>query len=440
MNIILLSGGSGKRLWPLSNDIRSKQFVKMFKNEAGEYESMVQRVYKQIKRVDPEAKITIATSKKQVSTINNQLGDKVAVCVEPARRDTFPAIALAAAFLQSERDVKEDEAVLVCPVDPYVDDSYFEALKDLYEMVETGEYRLNLMGVEPTYPSEKYGYIIPHTKDKTSKVKEFKEKPNVPTAQSYIAQGALWNCGVFGFKLGYLLDIAHHYIDFKSYGDIYSSYEALEKISFDYAVVEKEDNIGCIRYAGEWKDVGSWNTFSEVMSESVIGNAQLNEVCSNTHVINELNVPILCMGCKDMIIAASGDGILISDKEQSSYIKPFVDAMDNEAMFAEKSWGSYKVMDVNDDSMVIKVTLMPGHRMYYHSHEYRDEIWNIVSGMGKTIIDGEERNIKPGDVVKMPAGCKHTIIAETELTVIEVQMGKEITVEDKIKYDMFSFN
>ncbi|MDD6483346.1 MAG: sugar phosphate nucleotidyltransferase [Clostridiales bacterium] len=436
MNIILLSGGSGKRLWPLSNDIRSKQFIKMFKNNEGEYESMVQRVYRQIKSVDPDANITIATSKKQVSTINNQLGGRVAVCVEPARRDTFPAIALAAAFLKSEKGVSEDEAVLVCPVDPYVEDSYFEALKELFELAQKGCYRLNLMGVEPTYPSEKYGYIIPEETTHVSKVEEFKEKPSKEAAEQYIGQGALWNCGVFAFKLGYLLEIAHRHINFDSYLDIYSSYEALEKISFDYAVVEHESSIGCLRYSGEWKDIGSWNTFAEEMSETAIGKATLNEACKNTNVINELNIPILCMGCKDMIIAASGDGILVSDKEQSSYIKPYAEVMDTQAMYAEKSWGSYTVLDVNDSSMVIKVVLMPGHRMYYHSHEHRDEVWTIVSGTGTAVIDGEERSVKPGDVITMGAGCRHTIIADSELNVIEVQMGEDISVEDKIKYEL----
>lgn len=409
----------------------------MFKNEQGEYESMVQRVFKQIKSVDPDADITIATSKKQVSSIHNQLGNKVAVCVEPARRDTFPAIALAAAFLKSEKNVDENEAVLVCPVDPYVENSYFESLKELVKLAQTGKYRLNLMGVEPTYPSAKYGYIIPSTTERISSVKEFKEKPTEEVAQEYIKHGALWNCGVFAFKLGYLLDIAHKYIDFDSYLDIYNSYEALEKTSFDYAVVEKESSIGCLRYKGEWTDIGSWNTFAEEMSEAVIGKAELNKTCENTNVINELNIPILCMGCKNMIIAASGDGILVSDKEQSSYIKPYVDAMASEAMYAEKSWGSYTVLDVNSESMVIKVVLLPGHRMHYHSHEQRNEVWNIVSGTGRTIVDDVERKVRPGDVITMPAGCKHTIIAETELNVIEVQLGKNITVEDKIKYDLW---
>ena len=128
MNIILLSGGSGKRLWPLSNDVRSKQFIKIFKKEDGSYESMVQRVYRQIRAVDPEATVTIATSKTQVSALHNQLGGDAAISVEPCRRDTFPAIALATAYLTDVQHIDPDEVVVVCPVDPYVERDYFEAL------------------------------------------------------------------------------------------------------------------------------------------------------------------------------------------------------------------------------------------------------------------------------------------------------------------------
>ncbi len=129
MNIVLLSGGSGKRLWPLSNEIRSKQFIKMFKTEDGEYESMIQRVYHQICAVDEDARVTIATAKTQVSAIHNQLGDKIGVCVEPCRRDTFPAIALASVYLHEVKGISEEESVVVCPVDPFVERDYFEALK-----------------------------------------------------------------------------------------------------------------------------------------------------------------------------------------------------------------------------------------------------------------------------------------------------------------------
>lgn len=434
MHIILLSGGSGKRLWPLSNDIRSKQFIKMLPGKGGEPESMIMRVYRQITQVDKDADITIATGKKQVSAIKNQLGDKVNICVEPDRRDTFPAICLAAAFLKDVREVGEEEAVVICPVDPYVELSYFETLRELAFLAEEGEANLTLMGMEPTYPSEKYGYIIPEDKEKVSRVSTFREKPDVETAKEYLRQGALWNGGVFACKLGYLLKKAHEQLDFTDYRNLYETYPSQKKISFDYAVAEREPSIQVLRYSGTWKDLGTWNTFSEAMEENGLGKVILNDTCENTHVVNELNIPILCMGCKNMVIAASGDGILISDKEQSSYIKPFVDEMTGQVMYAEKSWGSFTVLDVQEESMTIKVVLLPGHSLHYHSHEHRNEVWTIMSGQGRAIIDGQERKVKPGDVISMPAGCKHTIYADTELKIIEVQLGRDITVEDKIKY------
>lgn len=436
MNIILLSGGSGKRLWPLSNDIRSKQFIRIFRTEDGEYESMVQRVYRQICAVDADARVTIATSRTQVSAIHNQLGEKVGVCVEPCRRDTFPAIALASAYLHDVKGVSEEEAVVVCPVDPYVEQDYFEALKKLGELAVSEDANLVLMGIEPTYPSEKYGYIIPSDSSSVSKVETFKEKPDAVTAAEYISQGALWNGGVFAYKLKYVLEKARELIGYADYEELYWTYDSLPKISFDYAVVEKEPKIEVMRFAGQWKDLGTWNTLTEAMEDPSIGNTIFNDTCENTHVINELNVPVLCMGLKDVVVSASPEGILVSDKEQSSYIKPYVDQIDQQIMFAEKSWGSFRVLDVEADSLTIKVTLNPGHSMNYHSHDRRDEVWTVISGEGRTIVDGMEQPVKAGDVVTMQAGCRHTIIADTELQVIEVQLGKEISVDDKHKYEL----
>ena len=436
MNIVLLSGGSGKRLWPLSNDIRSKQFIKIFKNDDGSYESMVQRVYRQIKKVDSEANVTIATSKTQVSSIHNQLGMDVGVSIEPCRRDTFPAIALATAYLVDVKGINPEESVVVCPVDPYVEDEYFEALKALSEQADEGEANLVLMGIEPTYPSEKYGYILPKTSDSTSEVSSFKEKPSVDVAKEYISQGALWNGGVFAYKLKYVLDRAHELIDFKDYQDLFDKYETLTKISFDYAVVEKEDKIQVMRFKGEWKDLGTWNTLTEAMEENVVGKGVCNDTCKGVHIVNEMDVPVLAMGLTDVVISASPEGILVSDKEQSSYIKPYVDSFVQQIMFAEKSWGNFKVIDVEDGSMTIKVTLNAGHSMNYHSHNHRDEVWVVISGTGKTILDGKEQLVKVGDVVQMKAGCKHTVIADTELKMIEVQIGNAISVQDKVKYEL----
>lgn len=436
MNIVLLSGGSGKRLWPLSNDIRSKQFIKIFPTADGAYESMVQRVFRQIRKVDSDAKVTIATSKTQISAIHNQLGQDVGISLEPCRRDTFPAIALATAYLHDVQGVGEEEAVVVCPVDPYVNEDYFHALKKLGEQAEAGEANLVLMGIEPTYPSEKYGYIIPENKEDVSPVSTFKEKPDTETAENYISQGALWNGGVFAYKLKYVLDKAHELLDFTDYQDLFDKYETLTKISFDYAVVEKEERIQVMRFSGEWKDLGTWNTLTEAMEESCVGEGMMNDTCENVHVINELDVPVLCMGLKDVVVAASPEGILVSDKEQSSYIKPYVDKIDQQIMFAEKSWGSFRVLDVEAESMTIKVTLNPGNQMNYHSHERRDEMWSIIQGEGQVILDGVRKSVKAGDVVCMKAGCRHTLIADTELKAIEVQTGRDISVHDKKKYEL----
>lgn len=434
MNIILLSGGSGKRLWPLSNEVRSKQFIKLFKNDNGEYESMVQRVYRQIHAVDDSANITIATSKSQASAIKNQLGEKVSICVEPCRRDTFSAIALAVSYLHDELGVSENEAVVVCPVDPYVDNTYYEAVKKLQKLGEEGNANLTLMGIEPTYPSEKYGYIIPESGNSVSKVKEFKEKPDQETAKKYLAQNVLWNAGIFAFKIGYLLNKAHSMIDFEDYRDLFNKYDTLIKISFDYAVVEKELSIQVLRYKGDWKDVGTWNMMAEVMADAIKGKVILDDTCKNTNVVNELNIPILCMGCIDLIIAASGDGILVSDKERSGYMKPYVEKIETETMYAEKSWGTYTVIDVQPGSMTVKLSMKAGESMSYHMHNYREEVWTVVFGKGKAVVDGMKQILRTGDVVTIAAGCKHTVEAITGLDMIEVQLGEEINANDKVKF------
>ena len=434
MNLVLLSGGSGTRLWPLSNDIRSKQFIKIFASEDGTYESMLQRVYRQILTVDSGARVTIATSKAQVSSIYNQLGEEIGISVEPCRRDTFPAISLAAAYLADVLEISPEEPVVVCPVDPYVEEEYFAALRELGELARGGEAHLLLLGIEPTYPSEKYGYIIPEDTQKLSRVAVFREKPDAKTAEAYIRQGALWNGGVFACRLGYLMEQAHKRIDFTDYQDLFDKYDKLDKISFDYAVAEKETDIQVMRFAGQWKDLGTWNTLTEAMEESCIGDVRLNQTCENVHVINELDIPILAMGLRNIVVSASPQGILVSDKEQSSYMKPFVEGIDRQVMFAEKSWGSYRVLDVGEESLTIKVTLNAGHSMNYHSHLNRDEVWVVIQGTGQAVTDGISREIWPGDIVTMRAGCRHTVIAHSELQLIEVQLGREINKNDKQKY------
>ena len=432
MNIILLSGGSGKRLWPLSNDVRSKQFLKIFKNEDGTRESMVMRMYRMIKEVDPDSTITIATSKNQIPQIKAQLGEAVGISVEPTRRDTFPAIALATAYLKKQ-GVGENEPVVVCPVDPYVNADYFECLKELSEAAGKDDgTNLTLMGIEPTYPSEKFGYIIPLSADHMALVKEFKEKPDEETAKKYIEDGALWNGGVFAFKLSYVLCIARDLFGTDLYNELFQKYEMLQKISFDYAVAEKEKSINVIRFAGEWKDLGTWNTLTEAMDEAVSGNATADG-CENTHVVNELGIPLIALGIKDAVIAATPDGILVTDKGKSPQLKDYVASA--RPMYERRGWGEYKVLDykLHDDgqnSLTKELIIAPGQHISYQRHKHRTEIWTFTEGIGELILDDEVKRIECGDVAVIKAETKHAIKGITELHIIEVQVGDELTEDD----------
>ncbi len=438
MNIILLSGGSGKRLWPLSNDVRSKQFLKIFTKEDGTRESMAQRMYRMINEVDENATVTIATSENQIPQIQAQLGDDVGISVEPCRRDTFPAIALAVAYLKKQ-GIGTQEPVVVCPVDPYVEKDYFECLKRLSEAAKAkNAANLTLMGIEPTYPSEKFGYIMPKTTDAMAQVDSFKEKPDEQMAKKYIRQGALWNGGVFAFKMGYLLNIAEAMFGSSDYQTLYDQYAQLTKISFDYAVVEKEKSINVIRFNGSWKDLGTWNTLTEAMDEESSGNATV-EGCINTHVINELEIPLIALGVKDCVIAATPDGILVSDKESSPQLKDYVAPA--RPMYERRGWGEYKVLDYKihqdgQNSLTKELIISDGQHISYQRHKHRTEVWTFTEGNGELILDGVVKSISRGDVAVITPGMKHAIKAVNgDLHIIEVQIGNELTEDDIERLD-----
>lgn len=447
MNIILLSGGSGKRLWPLSNETRSKQFLKLMKNENSVYESMIQRVYRQIKASHDNANVVIATGKAQADLIKSQLNNKVDVVLEPERRDTFPAIALASSYFFYKRGMDLEDVLLVLPVDPFADKEYFEILLEMEKVVRSNIAKISLMGIKPTYPSAKYGYITPKQDPvannfSCTKVASFHEKPSEEYAEQLIQNGAVWNGGVFAFRLGYLIDKIREYVDFNSYEELESKYSELPKISFDYEIVEKELSIAMVEYQGVWKDLGTWNTLTEVMDETSIGKVIVSEDCINTHVINELDIPIIVLGGRDLIVAASPDGILISDKHQSSYLKPYVDTIHQRPMYEERRWGEYKVIDYVEYpdgtlSLTKHLIIKAGKKISYQSHYLRDEVWTFVDGFGELTIDGHVTKVKRGDVVSIGIGTKHTVKAnsDSDLRFIEVQIGSELSESDIRKYD-----
>lgn len=440
MYIVLLSGGSGKRLWPLSNDLCSKQYIKLMNHDnaedADEKCSMLQRVFGQLKTAGLAENTIVCASSAQVELIESQLDGAAEVAVEPMRRDTFPAVMLSCAYLLSQKGAKPDDVVAFLPVDPYTTGEFFARIKRLGEYIASSEQTIGLLGGVPTYPSTKYGYIVPEKGDgELLKVEGFREKPDEPTAEELVNGGALWNCGVFCFKLSMASQWLSKYGVGTDYDQMVIDYEKLPKKSFDYEVLEHWNNIVAIKYDDIWKDLGTWNTLTEEMKENSIGDVTWDDTCENSHAINVLGVPMVVMGAKNMVIAASHDGILVADKHQSSYIKDCLDHIADISRYEERRWGTIKTIDNDEDNGIKSVTkrikVVAGKSMPCHKHLKHTETITVLSGMGKLVLEGTEVDLIAGSTVSIASGKAHAIKAlGSDLRLIEVSLGD--TSEDEV--------
>ncbi|WP_256757226.1 sugar phosphate nucleotidyltransferase [Cohnella sp. WQ 127256] len=446
MRIILLSGGSGKRLWPLSNDYRSKQFIKVMNNDKSEevnQTSMIQRVWAHLNEIDLANSAVITASRVQQEIIQSQLGDDVPLVLEPVKRDTFPAICLAASYLKSKMKVHDDEVIVVMPVDVDADEQFFETIKQLAVEFEKSTANIGLIGLKPTYPSEKFGYILTEPSSNSHStllaIDRFVEKPSAADASNLIDSGALWNCGVFSFRLGYILQILETGSWPTHYEELLAQFHLMPAISFDYQVVEKEENIVVKPYQGRWNDLGTWNDWTDIMQNRLNGRGILSEDSENTHVINELQIPVVVMGISNAVIVASPDGVLVADKEKSPKLKDLVESISARPMYEETLYGWYRVIDVdnnpNNNQVVTKrVHIWPGKNISYQIHEHRDEIWTLISGIAEVVINEKRFQVGAGDVIHIESGTKHAIKAIDGVDLIEVQIGKSVSEDDITRY------
>lgn len=435
MYTVLLSGGSGKRLWPLTNDVRPKQYLPFLKGQGGQKQSMVQRVWRQLERAGLSSNTIITTGNSQIEIIKNQLGSSIPIALEPERRDTFPAIALSCAYIHSHYRAQDEDSVIVLPVDPYTDDSFYQRCKYMEQKMQESQCDIMLMGIAPSSPSSKYGYMIP--KDYHAdywEIDRFQEKPTEAIAKELIKQGAMWNSGVFCFKLGFILQRLRDQGLPDTYDELFEAYDALPKISFDFEVLERCQNICAVEFSGAWKDLGTWNTLTEEMHEPSLGNNVLTETCNNTHVINELGIPVLVMGTHDLVVAAAADGILVAEKDKSGKIKEYIKDISIRPMYEERRWGHLRVIDITKSDNVVtmtrRVTIRSGMNLSLHKHTKHAEIWTVVSGAGVMYVDGVKEKIAAGKSIYVPQNVLHTVKAVQDLVVIEIQIGTVLDRED----------
>ncbi|WP_315971285.1 sugar phosphate nucleotidyltransferase [Paenibacillus sp. N3.4] len=395
MRIILLSGGSGKRLWPLSNEIRSKVFLKLLSTEDGGKESMIQRVCRQLDSVGLLPSTSIITHDSQVEITRSHVGDKITILSEPYKKGTFAAIGLAASYFHSQDQADPNETICILPVDTFVESEFFQLLHRFPDVLAQSQADIALIGTAPQYPSSQYGYIVPdptsHNEQEYFTVNQFVEKPEKQHAIDLIRKQALWNCGIFAFSLSYMVS----YLLSKGlpvrYEDWLQQYEQFAEISFDHEVVEKTNHSVVIPYHGSWKDLGSWETLSNHLGSNVIGSGQVSQNSVNTHLVNELSFPIQIIDLSNIIVAASQDGILVASKTSANQIKDKLGNIPPRPMYEEKRWGTYRVLDHSSmehekQTMTKKIDLLPGKNISYHLHQKRKEVWTILSGTGEFIL------------------------------------------------------
>lgn len=426
IHMILLSGGSGKRLWPLSNEIRSKQFLRVLGYGSGGHESMLQRVFRQLRAEFSGAHVVVATGAAQREQILSQLGDTVDIVSEPQRRDTFPAIALAMTFLHDCCGSSDDDVVVVLPVDVFAEQHYFTTLGRMCEVVEAGDAELVLMGIAPTFASSRFGYMVPgKPADGYAHIERFVEKPSLELAADLIAGGALWNGGVFAFRLGYLMEIVRSHVGNLSFSDLYETYGTLEKTSFDYAVVEKATSVAMVPYDGMWKDLGTWDALAQEIGPKGIGEQLLSASTEGTVVVNELEIPVVVAGTRNLIVAASPDGILVSDIQSGSELKPLVDTLKHPPRFEQLRWGTRRVLERAHDRLdtvgETRVVELAALQEAPISCAMGTTLIMVCStGRGSWTIGGDTRQVEPGTTIRVADGASGLLYSEKGLRVVEI--------------------
>ncbi|MFE4712830.1 MULTISPECIES: sugar phosphate nucleotidyltransferase [unclassified Paenibacillus] len=431
MRIVLLSGGSGKRLWPLSNEIRSKVFLKLLRSETGVMESMLQRMCRELDRAGLLSSSCIVTHESQVDITVSHVGEGIPVLGEPQKRGTFTAVALAASYFYSVLGVEPQETVVVLPADAYAAPSFFQLLRRFPDVLREGAAEIALIGSVPRFPSGEFGYIVPQAGSPGGSyyhVDRFVEKPDPDTAQKLIVQQALWNCGVFACSLSFLLNsLSERGIELV-YDRLLESYDNLPRESFDREVLEHSRHTVVIPYSGSWSDLGSWDSLSAHLEQQVTGKGSVSPDAHQTYLVNELSLPVHVIGLNGAIVAAGPDGILVADKNRANEIKTALGNSYSVPRYEETRWGTSVILDEDPSkdgpvTVTRKLQIYPGKHTEYHFHHRISEVWTVAEGTGKYILDGNEYALSTGDIVQVPAGVGHAIQAMTSLTLIQIETG-----------------
>lgn len=430
MHTILLCGGSGQRLWPLSGRVRSKMFLRLLPAPDGGMESMLERVCRQLDGAGLGDSVLFVAQEDQLDLIRRYTRNRYRVIGEPCKRGTFAAAALGALCLRASGTAAPGDTVCVAPADAFAGDDFFALFRRLPDALSGSQAELALLGIRPTHPSNQYGYIVPagQTGESYAPVLSFEEKPEPARAGELIRRHALWNCGVFAFRLSFMLSRLEGMGLPADYSAFMSLYPALALESFDKEVAERSRSAVVLRHDGEWRDLGSWETLTSVLPGPVTGKGGIWGDCRDTHIINELSIPLHVIGLSGIVAVGSPDGILVTGKKEADAVKAVAQHVRGEPLSGETGWGSYRVLDRSAHEagfiLTLKLSLLPGHGLPETACPYAGKRWTIVSGRGEVVRNGTAATAQAGDTFEIARGDRHGLTSLASMTVIEVRTGQ----------------
>ena len=457
---LILAGGSGSRLWPLSRELYPKQLLALDGKD-----SLLQSTFKRLQTFIPSENIICVTNIKHSNDVKfqiNKITQNVKIVSEPAAKNTAPAIAAALTFIK-QKTIK-DEIVFIGPSDHLIKNitAFKDTVESAQKLADAGY--IVTFGIKPSYPETGYGYIkAGESLSYGLKVDKFVEKPDLKTAQEYIENGSYyWNGGMFMGKVSVLLkEFEKHApeiyknleaLDFnaenKNISAIpFSIFEKMPSISIDYAVMEKSDKIALVELKSDWNDLGSWQSLYDVKTKDKDSNVIEGNVIAD-NVKNSLLYSskklVAVSGVEDVIVVETEDAVMVCKKNQSQKVKNIYDRLkdnNNNARMVHKTvfrpWGYYTCLTEGEGYLTKMISVSPKQKLSIQSHNHRSEHWVVLEGKALVLLEGEEHRLEAGQSIDIPLQAKHSLQNpyDEEVRIIEVQKGDYISEDDIIRYE-----